>query len=227
MWRPGLGGRLDMGDQISADELDDMYPTPPQGIPVYGYPGDWPAPWTTPPQGLPEGRPADVSPEPPGQRPLPRSRRYPAGISLAGLTGGLFFFCLSMAPSLLPRAWYLQALMSGVTVAIGYAVGLFAGWLARSVIPWHGARAARRAAAWALAVAAVVLVPLFGVLGAQWQHEIRALVGASQPSEARYVLVVVVAPLIALALISVARGLRWVIRLVARPLGRVRLDFEC
>jgi uncharacterized membrane protein len=151
---------------------------------------------------------------------FPRARRYLARFSLAGLTGALIFYCLSLTPSLLPRVWYLQAVMSGVTVVIGYAVGLFTGWLLRALIPWRGGPGARRAAAWMLAAAAIVLIPLFGFLGAQWEHDIRQAVDASQPSEAQYVLVVLGAALIAFALLMVARGIRWLVRLVARPLGR-------
>ena len=33
------------------------------------------------------------------------------------------FYCLSLTPSLLPRAWWLQGLAAGVTAAAGYAVG--------------------------------------------------------------------------------------------------------
>ncbi|WP_369229795.1 alpha/beta-hydrolase family protein [Streptomyces sp. R21] len=32
-------------------------------------------------------------------------------------------YCLSLTPSLLPRAWWLQGLTAGVTAAVGYAVG--------------------------------------------------------------------------------------------------------
>ncbi|MGH3217030.1 MAG: alpha/beta-hydrolase N-terminal domain-containing protein [Trebonia sp.] len=81
-------------------------------------------------------------------------------VQQAGLTGALLFYCLSLTPSLLPRVWYLQAVMSGVTVAIGYGAGAFVGWLFRSLIPWHPNRTVRLAARWALAAAAVVLIPL-------------------------------------------------------------------
>ena len=63
--------------------------------------------------------------------------RFPSaavsGFALPGLTGALAFYCLSLTPSLLPRVWSLQAVMSAVTAAIGYAVGLFIGWLLRSL----------------------------------------------------------------------------------------------
>jgi uncharacterized membrane protein len=56
----------------------------------------------------------------------------------AGLTGALLYYCASLTPSLLPSAWYLQAVMSSITVAIGYAVGTFRGWLVRSGVGEHG-----------------------------------------------------------------------------------------
>ena len=95
--------------------------------------------------------------------------------------------------------WYLQAVMSAVTAAIGYALGLLVGWLARSLIPWRPGCKLRRNMRLSLAVAAIVLIPLFGVLGARWQHDIRELVEATQPNEANYILVVVVTALLTLA----------------------------
>jgi uncharacterized membrane protein len=151
---------------------------------------------------------------------FPRTRRYLTRFSMAGLTGALLFYCLSLTPSLLPRAWYLQAVMSGITVAIGYAAGTFAGWLLRSLVPWRPGRAWRLAGRWSLAAAAVVLIPLFGFLGAEWQHDIRELVEVSQPSEANYILVVLVSILIATAILAVVRAIRSLVRLVARLLHR-------
>jgi uncharacterized membrane protein len=147
-------------------------------------------------------------------------RDFFAGFSLAGLTGALIFYCLSLTPSLLPRAWYLQAVMSAVTAAIGYAVGLLVGWLTRSLIPWRPGYKLRRNIRLSLAVAAIVLIPLFGVLGARWQHEIRELVEATQPSEANYILVILVTALLTLLLLLAARGIRWVVRKIARLVGR-------
>jgi uncharacterized membrane protein len=178
---------------------------------------------TTAGQPVPPARPSpDVTPPPethpaPG-KPRPWMMRYLGTFSPAGLTGALICYCLSLTPSLLPRVWYLQAGMSGLTTVIGYGLGVFTGWLARSLIPWRPGSRVKRAAWWALAVAAVVLIPLFGVLGAEWQHDIRELTGGGQPSEARYILVVIVALLVAAALLAAGRGLRWLTRLVARPL---------
>jgi uncharacterized membrane protein len=162
--------------------------------------------------------------KPPGRPPwwsFPRTRRYLSGFPPAGLAGALVFYCLSLTPSLLPRVWYLQAVMSAMTAAIGYGVGLFVGWLLRSLVPWHPSPEVRRAGRWVLAACAVVLIPLFGVLGAEWQHQIRELVEASQPSEANYILVVLVTVLLTAALIMVARGIKKLVRLLYRQVSRV------
>jgi uncharacterized membrane protein len=150
-----------------------------------------------------------------------RTRRYLTGFAVTGLTGALAFYCLSLTPSLLPRAWYLQAVMSAITAALGYGVGLVVGWLVRSLVPWDPPAAVRRVARWALAAAAVVLIPLFGVLGAQWQHQIRELVEAPQPSEANYILVILLTVVVTALLIAAARGVRALVRLIARLVRRV------
>jgi len=152
---------------------------------------------------------------------FPRTRRFLSGFPPAGLTGALVCYCLSLTPSLLPRVWYLQAVMSAVTAAIGYGIGLFIGWLLRSLIPWRPSPTVRRVGRWALAAAALVLIPLFGVLGAEWQHQIRELVEASQPSEANYILVVLVTVLLTVTLIMVARGIKKLVGLLYRQVSRV------
>ncbi len=155
---------------------------------------------------------------------FPRTRRFLASFPAAGLTGALAFYCLSLTPSLLPRVWYLQAVMSAVTVAIGYGLGLLIGWLLRSLIRWRPSQLLTRVARWALAVAAVVLIPLFGVWGAQWQHQIRELTEASQPSEANYILIAGVTALFAVALIMVARAIKWAVVQMSRLVSHVVPD---
>jgi uncharacterized membrane protein len=223
------GRQRDQAGQAGAEAAGEAGPAEapaavpgPRGAPDTGPPDTGPPGTGAPDPGQPgTGQPGTGSPARPRWWRFPRTRRYLAGFPPAGLTGALIFYCLSLTPSLLPRAWYLQAVMSAVTTAIGYALGLLVGWILRSLIPWRPGPRPRRAARWALAGAAVVLIPLFGVLGARWQHQIRELVEASQPSEAAYFLVAVVTVLLTVALISVARAIRWVVRLIARLVGRV------
>ena len=55
---------------------------------------------------------------------LPRPRRiFNLRFSRTGLAVAGFFFAVSLLPSLLPRAPYVQGVVSGVTLMIGYGLG--------------------------------------------------------------------------------------------------------
>ncbi|MGB4758724.1 MAG: alpha/beta-hydrolase family protein [Candidatus Saccharimonadales bacterium] len=49
--------------------------------------------------------------------------------SKVGLLTALFFFALSLFPSLLPRGFLFQGILSGITAIIGYGIGVFCHWL--------------------------------------------------------------------------------------------------
>jgi len=158
----------------------------------------------------------------PGPRP-PLSRRswawlagYARRFSTTGLVVALLFFCFSLTPSLIPRAWYYQALITGMSMVGGYGIGAFVEWFAVTVglrIRWSPR--VSRIAWWALGAATLVLVPLFLVLGARWQHELRALFTMPEQAPANDVAVVFVAVVIALAVLQLARALRRVARWVS------------
>jgi uncharacterized membrane protein len=50
--------------------------------------------------------------------------------SLSGLLLGTLFFAASLTPSLLPRSFTTQGILSGVCFAAGYGIGVFGRWLA-------------------------------------------------------------------------------------------------
>src|SRR6476620_4695460 len=54
-------------------------------------------------------------------------------LSRTGLFFGAAYFLTSMAPSLLPRTWYYQGIISGLCAAVGYALGVTVTWLVRAV----------------------------------------------------------------------------------------------
>ena len=125
----------------------------------------------------------------------------------------LAWFCLSFTPSLIPRAWYYQAVISGVSAVGGYAVGALVEWFAGKVglrIRWT-ARASR-IAWWVLAGATVVLVPLALILGARRQIELRHLFGMSEDVPGREVVTLLAALAVALLVLQAGRGLRRVAR---------------
>ncbi|MFB7579168.1 alpha/beta hydrolase [Streptomyces hydrogenans] len=66
--------------------------------------------------------------------PAYRVRRWP---DLTALCLATVFFWSSLSPSLVPRPWYLQGIVGGITAAIGYALGSTVAWLFRAVVPRH------------------------------------------------------------------------------------------
>ncbi len=114
-----------------------------------------------------------------------------------------------MSPSLLPRAWFLQGVAAGISVAIGYGLGCAVAWVIRRCGIRSNWSPRTRLLGWrGLAVTALVVVPLFLVLGSWWQQILRDLVGLPRAQRSFYILVFVVAVVIAVALLAIGRGLR-------------------
>ena len=86
--------------------------------------------------------------------------------STAGLFLAAALFLVSTSPSLLPRTWYYQGLVSGICAATGYALGVLMAWagqrLARlldlSVSIGRTAGRVLRRAAYVVAAVAVVVI---------------------------------------------------------------------
>jgi len=150
-----------------------------------------------------------------------RLRAWAAGFSVTGLWVALLFFCASLTPSLVPRVWYFQALVTGLSLAVGYGVGRAGLGLVRALgfRTEAGARARRR---WRLALgaSALVAVPTMMILGARWQDRIRELMGAEPGPAWNAPTQAVVAVLVAVGVVQLGRGLRWCVRRLARVLGR-------
>lgn len=147
--------------------------------------------------------------------------RYGRTFSPTGLVFALTFYCISMTPSLIPRAWLYQALLTGLSMIGGYAIGAFLGWVLRRFgfrTPWPAS--VTRVLWWGLALATVVLVPWFLVLGSHWQNDLRELFGMEPPGPLHTIPLLGLALLLALVLLQIGRGLRWCTRWAARFLGR-------
>ncbi|MBO9622353.1 MAG: alpha/beta-hydrolase family protein [Sphingomonas sp.] len=133
---------------------------------------------------------------------------------MPGLLVGGLLFAASLTPSLVPRIWATQGIVSGFSIAIGYAIGAFAAWLsARIAIPGPGeafGRAARVAAA--VVCAAVVAYALARAAG--WQNSIRVLMELP-PLDSLYTLKAVVALAVFAVLLVVARSFRCAARFAA------------
>ncbi|WP_293999565.1 alpha/beta-hydrolase family protein [Streptomyces sp.] len=128
-------------------------------------------------------------------------------------------YCLSLTPSLLPRAWWLQGLAAGVSAAVGYGVGALLETLARLLLRWAGVRIRPRVrrtlwtALGGLGAAAVVTVTVWSV---RWEDQVRRAV--TLPPHIvwwQWALVPFVAAFVATLLLLAARTVRLGTRLAA------------
>ncbi|MFG3296210.1 alpha/beta hydrolase [Streptomyces sp. NPDC048179] len=136
-----------------------------------------------------------------------------------GIAVAVLCYCLSLTPSLLPRAWWLQGLAAGVSAAVGYGVGAVGETVVRLLLRWAGFRIRPRlrrtlwAALGGLGAAAVVTVTAWSV---RWEDEVRRVV--TLPPHLvwwQWALVPVVAALVATLLLLAARTVRLGTRVVA------------
>lgn len=141
------------------------------------------------------------------------------GLGFAGSIGALVLFCLSLTPSLLPRHWALQGVVSGITMAIGYAFGASIGAFIRSM--WSNAPVPVRRAWKVLGVVGLVLAVTFLQLGDSWQREVRELVGAEPTMAWASPLIAVVAAGVFALLLMAARSVRLATRGLATTFGRI------
>ncbi|SFZ85528.1 Uncharacterized membrane protein [Devosia enhydra] len=146
-----------------------------------------------------------------------------------GLLLGLVLFSLSLTPSLLPRHYVLQGLLSGCVFAAGYGIGVFIEWLwaylGFSITQTRVTRLARLV----LVAGGVILASVFLWHSTGWQNVTRAVmdmppVESQQPLWVAAIAVLPASLLIALGTLIVA-GVRvvsrWLMRLVPKRAAMV------
>lgn len=152
---------------------------------------------------------------------LQRDPVRPGGrLPVAAAVGAVVLFSASLAPSLLPRPWQVQAFVSGAAIAIGYGFGE----IMSSLVPpaWRGRvsqRWSRRLRSLALAPA-LVLALAAAVVHYRWQLDIRRLMGMDS-GVAPYLVAAMIASLpVGLALLGIAHLLGQMFRGYVRLLQR-------
>jgi uncharacterized membrane protein len=187
-----------------------------------------------PPPGSVLGVTADAPPERPAGEPAPGGERDRRRLRVrplhgGGLVVGVAFAMLAMTPSLLPRDWLFQGLVSGVSGAIGYGVGVVLAWLLRRsatwrrFLAWLGDRVPARVRRWvvpALCVAGVAALLVMLSVAAGWQRELTEAMGMPPTTTSGWLRAAPVLVLVGAAFLAVARGIRAVSRMIARFLRR-------
>ncbi|MDR5905088.1 alpha/beta hydrolase [Franzmannia qiaohouensis] len=140
--------------------------------------------------------------------------------SALGLLMGTLFFAISLTPSLLPRTFIVQGIISGLSFSAGYGLGVMGRWLwAYLELPVPGRRGALSLKRIAAGICAVV-ASVFLWRASGWQDSIRVLMEMEPASGTRPFSVALIAVAIFAALLLLARLFRRTFRFLARRLRR-------
>ncbi|MGI9263276.1 MAG: alpha/beta hydrolase [Gammaproteobacteria bacterium] len=143
-----------------------------------------------------------------------------ASFSFVGLVLAALFFAGSLSPSLIPRNYLTQGLLSGVASIAGYGIGVLLVWTWRYLqLPeLHGT--ILRVARLVLTLAAALTVGFFLWRMTVWQNSIRAVMDMEPVTNAHPWAVGAIAVVLAIALVVSIRFPIWVGVRVAALLGR-------
>lgn len=148
--------------------------------------------------------PAAKTPEPQAVRKAWWIRHY----TFTGTALGLIFLWFSMTPSLLPRGPLYQGLVSGISGAIGYGLGVFTVWLVRYMRSQNFSPPPPR---WVwlplIAVGAVGMV-LMAIWFHVWQDDVRDLMGVEHLKWYDYPLAAAVSLIALFTLVEIGQFIR-------------------
>ncbi|WP_159593317.1 alpha/beta hydrolase [Chelativorans xinjiangense] len=145
--------------------------------------------------------------------------RFWHSFSAAGLLIGTLFFAASLTPTLLPRTFVTQGVLSGVSLAAGYGLGVFGRWLADYLeLPGPKDRTV-----WTIklvaAVACTIVAVAFLWRASEWQNSIRDLMGLEPVDTAHPLEVGLIALLTFAFLIALARLFQRTFLFISRKLN--------
>jgi uncharacterized membrane protein len=146
-------------------------------------------------------------------------------LNFVGLVVAGIFFAWSVTPSLLPRDWMFQGLISGINAAMGYGLGCVLEWLFRKLVrPRLRISAPPQWVSFSLKVALLVTV-LGGaaymlVLAAQWQRDQSTLMGMVGTTTPAYFRTGALSFAVITAIVAAFRAVRRIVRWNARLLNR-------
>jgi uncharacterized membrane protein len=174
------------------------------------------------PEAGPKGE-VEAAPEA-APAPVPQPARRPWWVRRYTFTGtavGLIFIWFSMTPSLLPRTALFQGLVSGVSGAIGYGLGVFSVWLVRYMRSKDSSAPAPLWAWKALvpigAIGMVVMAIRFHV----WQDDVRDLMGVKHLEWYDYPEAAILSLVVLFALVEIGQLIRRLIIFLVGQLDRI------
>jgi uncharacterized membrane protein len=133
---------------------------------------------------------------------------------------GTLFFAASLTPTLLPRSFLTQGVLSGISLAAGYGIGVCSHWLwACMGLPQPKGRL-RRVATLAAASGCAVVAVISLRQAARWQNSIRALMQLEPVDTAHPLEVALIALAVLAILVALGRLFQLTLQLVAIRVNR-------
>jgi uncharacterized membrane protein len=152
----------------------------------------------------------------------PRWRRWKPA-RFGSIAGAVVCWWLSMSPTLLPRAWTIQAAVSAVSAAGGWLVGRGVGSLFHRAIAAgrEPLSAATRRVAWlVLPVAGVVVVAVGCAQWVSWQNDQRDVIGMPHVNIVDAFMMTALSVVLLGVLVFIGRGLVLLVRRIDRLVTR-------
>jgi len=128
--------------------------------------------------------------------------------SFLGIIFAIAMLCMSLLPSLLPRPWLIQGFISGLSLAIGYGIGLGISAIIRWLFQKEISLSIKNKLWKAIKVLAPLSVLLFIGLGLTWQNDVHELVGIEKISFGYGILIALSTVLFAKGFIGLGRLIR-------------------
>ena len=128
---------------------------------------------------------------------------------LVGLLIGTVFFAFSLTPSLLPRPFLIQGILSGLSFSAGYGLGSLLVWL------WSYLELPRIQLRWARVIQGLasffclIFVLRFAWQAAEWQNALRAMMDLELLTRSQPIYLGLIAAAVFLVVLLLARLFKW------------------
>ncbi|WP_151703075.1 alpha/beta hydrolase [Nitrincola alkalilacustris] len=135
--------------------------------------------------------------------------------NIVGLLLGTVFFAFSLTPSLLPRPFLIQGVLSGLSFTVGYGVGITGVWL------WYYLQLPVFQSRWSfrLKMVAMLLCVLFAISfiwqASTWQNALRSMMGMEPSTGIQPIMLGLIAGLVFLVALGLARLFKWIMHSLA------------
>lgn len=188
--------------------------------------GDEPSQQQTAPDGTRTGAQTAVAEHPAPKAPAPGTPQpekpwWVRHYTFTGTTVGLGFIWFSLTPSLLPRGAIFQGLVSGISGAIGYGLGVFAVWLYRYLWAKPSSPPPPRWAWKILIPVGAVGMVLMAIWFHVWQDKVRDLMGVAHLKWYDYPVAGVLSLVVLFTCVEIGQFTRWLVSFLVGRLDRI------